>query len=903
MRTTSSVLGVFAVVLAGCNSDSGIKTYNSEPSVTIKAPIDGTSYGDDDEIEFTGVVADSDNSNDELSVTWTSDIDGVLLDDAELDADGITTFLIDGMTPGNHVITLLAIDVEGDSAEDTVEITVQEIDQDPVISMVHPTPSEYCLEGDDFTFVADVSDEQDDPEDLVVSFESDIDGVFCEPQPDSVGVAECDYSLSGGDHILTFTVTDSDGNTAMEDALFPCTSEADQDNDGDGWTENQGDCDDNDETISPEGEETGNEDDDDCDGIVDEGTDVYDDDGDCDCEDADDCYGSSNDECDELGHGDCDDDDEDVYEGAEEDDNGVDDDCDDIIDEGTDAYDDDGDGYSELDGDCDDDDATVSPDADEICDGVDNDCDGDIDDDDDSVDTSTGTTYYADSDNDGYGDPDSTTMACDVPSGYVENDDDCDDADAHISPSETEICDEIDNDCDGDIDDDDSSLDTSTGETFYEDGDDDTYGDPDSTTMACEVPDGYSENDDDCDDGDDGINPDATEVCDLEDNDCDGLIDDDDSSLDTSTGDTFYEDDDGDGYGDAADDIMACNTPSGYVDNDDDCDDGESAVNPAATEVCDEIDNDCDDDIDDEDSDLDTSTGNTYYADDDEDGFGDASSTTMACDLPSGYVEDSDDCNDRNEDINPDADEYCDGSDDEDCDGTIDEDGAVDAGTWYQDNDEDGYGVDDTTTVSCYQPEFYADNDDDCDDTDTALYPFDEWETSGTYGDSSGDPVDEWSTLDDDGTTTATITGYLHDTNDDDWYYINTDQTSVTAGGTGYNDYHFQVEMTDGTDDYRFIVYRDSTIECSSGTYGYTEYDFFAEDVGDGSHSITSAGANGYCAASSSAYNECEDLSAAYLIQIVRRSDSTDYCATYTLEVTNADASADRDTGDWDTGS
>jgi len=47
---------------------------------------------------------------------------------------------------------------------------------------------------------------------------------------------------------------------------------------------------------------------------------------------------------------------------------------------------------------------------------------------------------------------DSTTIACDEPSGYTDDDTDCDDTDADTNPDAEEACDDVDNDCDGTID-------------------------------------------------------------------------------------------------------------------------------------------------------------------------------------------------------------------------------------------------------------------------------------------------------------------------------------------------------------------------------------------------------------------------------------------------------------------
>ena len=108
----------------------------------------------------------------------------------------------------------------------------------------------------------------------------------------------------------------------------------------------------------------------------------------------------------------------------------------------------------------------------------DNDCDGLTDDEDDSLIAASTTTYYADNDRDGYGDEGMSVDACLAPVGYIDVADDCDDNDVNINPEGSEICDEIDNDCDGLIDDEDDSVNTANGNTYFIDADGDGEGSP-----------------------------------------------------------------------------------------------------------------------------------------------------------------------------------------------------------------------------------------------------------------------------------------------------------------------------------------------------------------------------------------------------------------------------------------
>jgi MYXO-CTERM domain-containing protein len=261
-----------------------------------------------------------------------------------------------------------------------------------------------------------------------------------------------------------------------------CSTDPGRDTDGDGYTETDGDCNDDDPAISPsaiDGDAApyGNANDDaNCDGVRDDG--ITDDDGDGYTEVT----------------GDCDDKDENVFPGAREVADGADNDCNDCVDD----IDHDGDGYglnpNVCGDDCDDSVNSIHPGAEETpYDGIDQDCDG-----------------FDECDVDGDGFKAEECAATNPECGAQCND--CDDINPDVNPSAEEVVDGVDNDCDGIVD--------------IPDLDDD----------------GYSVDDGDCLDlapEDDPhhlsaqVHPDADEICgDLLDNDCDGFFDDKPSCVD-----------------------------------------------------------------------------------------------------------------------------------------------------------------------------------------------------------------------------------------------------------------------------------------------------------------------------------------------------------------------------------
>ncbi|TAD84982.1 MAG: T9SS C-terminal target domain-containing protein [Bacteroidetes bacterium] len=262
--------------------------------------------------------------------------------------------------------------------------------------------------------------------------------------------------------------------------------------------------------------------------------------------------------------------------------------------------------------------------------------------------------YYKDDDKDGYSDG-KITFQCERPDGeggfYVLKSElkgmaiDCNDADANVNPGATEVCNGIDDDCDGSVDE------GVTSTTWYKDADGDGFTDG-TTTMACVRPVGYKMQSElrkcggertlvapapctDCNDSDPNVNPNVK----------------------------WYQDADNDGYASSRT-LTQCTRPTGYKLKSELQLDGEGS-----------LEFDCDD------RNKDVNKPSLWYLDADNDGYPDLTAgVTASCNRPFSMTKLASelkglagDCNDANAAINPGATEICGNRIDDNCNGQVDE--------------------------------------------------------------------------------------------------------------------------------------------------------------------------------------------------------------------------------------
>jgi hypothetical protein len=308
------------LLLAGCSFGQGDKGTDPEgsegssepPSVSFVAPVDGEVHLESAGVSVGVFASDPDDDPADLTLRWTSSIDGDVAGPSEVSADGTAVGTLT-LSPGEHVLTVQVEDPAGNPAMDAVGVSVDAAPIAPTV-VISPDPA---LTSDDL--LAGVLDLSLDPEGGAVDlrYAWSRDGADAGLTTDLVGADSTTrgetWSVQvwasdgrqegppGTASVLVGPSCDQDGDGALDDdpecggddcddldaAAFPgnvevwydgvdgdCDGADDDDADGDGVPADE-DCDDGDATASPdETEDCFDGVDNDCDGTVDSCTEL-----------------------------------------------------------------------------------------------------------------------------------------------------------------------------------------------------------------------------------------------------------------------------------------------------------------------------------------------------------------------------------------------------------------------------------------------------------------------------------------------------------------------------------------------------------------------------------------------------------------------------------------------------
>lgn len=237
------------------------------PTVLIASPADGDDpYLYAETVTFVAAVTDPDQPNDSLAVSLVSRRDGLLWEGTPA-ADGRVDVDVLGLSIGEHEVTLQAYDEDGNSAADTVMVEILD-DGRPRVVIDSPADGSTAWTTDMLLLQGEVDDAETDTELLALTWESNLDGVLMTGFPDSSGLSSHSTSLTEGLHVITLSALDGEGKVGSDSVTVEVRDALNVDDDRDGYTENEGDCDDGDPSLNPGRTDTCDDLDNDCDGAL-----------------------------------------------------------------------------------------------------------------------------------------------------------------------------------------------------------------------------------------------------------------------------------------------------------------------------------------------------------------------------------------------------------------------------------------------------------------------------------------------------------------------------------------------------------------------------------------------------------------------------------------------------------
>lgn len=208
------------IALVGCGGDkdsAGPPEGNTPPEVFITSHVDGASVFDRQQLDMTGTVSDREDESTALLVSWAQG-GTVICPEQAPTSEGNTACNITIDYNGSREVSLTVKDTAGSSS--LARITFDIVDSEPpTIDIEEPIPGEPYSQGSPVRFLAQVTDPDNDPSQLTVVWDSNIQGELTIDAPNPDGLIDAMVALVEGDHRIQVAVSDPEGNVT-EEALF-----------------------------------------------------------------------------------------------------------------------------------------------------------------------------------------------------------------------------------------------------------------------------------------------------------------------------------------------------------------------------------------------------------------------------------------------------------------------------------------------------------------------------------------------------------------------------------------------------------------------------------------------------------------------------------------------------------
>ncbi|MAA79186.1 MAG: hypothetical protein CL916_07985 [Deltaproteobacteria bacterium] len=202
----------------GCNSETTTKTFNDNPSVTITSHDATIDVLEGQEEVFRARVSDTNDALSELQIAWYLDED-IVCDWSNPDPAGESLCSVVIAEDSQKVVAEVR-DPQSAAARAEVQINVKP-SYVPIIQLLSPSLGEVYYQDQLIRFAAEISDDEDEPSDLVVEWESSLDGVLAlSGEADSSGSLEDFGYLSEGEHAVSLSVTDSSGKDTTSSVVI-----------------------------------------------------------------------------------------------------------------------------------------------------------------------------------------------------------------------------------------------------------------------------------------------------------------------------------------------------------------------------------------------------------------------------------------------------------------------------------------------------------------------------------------------------------------------------------------------------------------------------------------------------------------------------------------------------------